>query len=139
MVAAVELDDLAPAGNPARQPDGGHDGLGAGADEAHHLHFGHERADQFGEFGLHGGVGAEGQAVGGGLGNGLHHLVAGMAENQRPPRAAEVDQLGVVLRLYFYALAGLEVDGGAADPVKGADRAVHPAGDDFLCPFKPFC
>jgi hypothetical protein len=37
VVATLELDDCLAAGGAARQPDGAHAGLGARADQAHHL------------------------------------------------------------------------------------------------------
>ena len=51
VVAALELDDLAAARGAARQADGAHAGLGARADQAHHVH-GRMAEDFLGQFDL---------------------------------------------------------------------------------------
>ena len=61
VVAAVELQDLAPAGEAARDAQRAHRGLGAGGDEAHLLDRGHVAHDPLGELHLAG----AGRAVGG--------------------------------------------------------------------------
>src|SRR5205823_8228039 len=47
MIATAELDDLVASGEAAREPDGGHAGLGARVAHANLLHARHGGADQF--------------------------------------------------------------------------------------------
>src|SRR5699024_1029384 len=63
VVAALKLDELVPARGPTGQTQGGHDGLGAGVDHAHHLQPGHHLHHQLGDLHFPGGGGAEAQAV----------------------------------------------------------------------------
>ena len=59
VVTALELDDLVAAGKAARQTDGGHGRLGAGADHAHHIHRRQQLAQAVGHLRLQHGRRAE--------------------------------------------------------------------------------
>ena len=139
VVAALKFDDFSAVCIPAGEADGGHDRFGAGVDEADHFHFGNLVAEEFGELGFEAGVGAKGHAVGGGALDNIDDLFAGVAEDEWPPGAAEVDELGAVFGLDGGAFAGGEIYGGSADTVEGADGAVDAAGDNGFGSFKPVC
>jgi hypothetical protein len=66
VIAAFELDDLATAGETARQSNGAHGGFGAGADQAYLFHAGHQSGYQFRHFQFQCRRGAERQTVGSG-------------------------------------------------------------------------
>ena len=91
VVTAFELDQEVAPRIAARQPDGAHRRLGAGADEAYHIHRRDEAAQQVGQFDLAFGRRAERQAVGGSGLYGGNDFRMGMAENQRPPRADVIE------------------------------------------------
>ena len=91
VVAAVELDDLAAAGEAAGHAQRAHRGLGARRHEAHLLHRGHALHHALGQ--LH--LGRAGRAVGGAaerrLAHGLDDLGVGVAQDHGPPGAHVVD------------------------------------------------
>ena len=132
VVAAVELhDDLAP-GSGARQPDGRHRRLGAGADEAHLLDGGKRLGHQRGQIGFGRSGRAEARAVARGLDDGLDDLRIGVAQNQRAPGADVVDVAIAVGVPDVRALAADEERRVAADRTEGADRRIHSAGNELL-------
>ena len=131
VVAPGEFDDFAAARGPPGQPQGRHDGLGAGVDHPHHLHAGHP-ADQLGHLHLDFGGRAEAQAVFRGLHHGLLHRRMGVAQNQRAPGA---DQIDVVMAVHVgdaAALSGLEEPGIGPHGAAGPDRGVDAAGQHLL-------
>ncbi|MCF6277571.1 MAG: amidohydrolase family protein [Anaerolineales bacterium] len=72
-----------------------------------------------------------------GFGNDFDNLLAGMAENKRPPGSAEIDEFRAVFRLYRCAFPGLKINRRTAHSVKGPYRTIHASGNHFLCPLEP--
>ena len=97
VVAALELDDLRPARESAREADCGHGGLGAGVDHAHLLHRG-ALHDVLGDPDLRLRGGAKAQAIVQGLLHRLHDLRVRVAVHHRAPGAHEVD-VGVAVHV----------------------------------------
>ena len=127
VVAAGELDDLAATGVAAGEPDRRHGRLGAGVDQAHLLDRG-PGDDLRGQLHLTRGGGAEAGARGGG---GLHrrdHLGVGVPEDQRTPRADQVDVAAAVGVEQPRALAPDHEPGGAADRRKARTGEFTPPG-----------
>ena len=129
VVAAGELDDLRTAGAAAGQPDRRHGRLGAGVDQAHLL----DRRtgdDLLGERHLARRGRAEAGARGG---RGLHRgddLGVGVAQQQRTPRAHQVDVATAVGVVQPRAVAAHHEPRRAADGLERAHRGVHPAGHE---------
>ena len=92
VIAAVELDEQVAPGGAAGHADGAHRGLGARADQPHHLHRrvgGRERprpSRPRAPWARRSWCRAPGR-----LGDRLDHRRGGVAEDERPPRADEVD------------------------------------------------
>ncbi len=100
MVAALELDDRVAAGGGTRHSNGGCSGLGAAVDHAHYLNRRRQRNDQLGEidFGRAGSRYPEGSPARRGVLDRIDHVGLRVAQDDRPPRADEVDELGAILR-----------------------------------------
>jgi hypothetical protein len=94
VVAALELDQHVAAGVAAGQADGAHRRLGAGRNQAHHVHRRHQFAQQVGDLDFLLGRRAEGEAIDDGGLDGGDHLRVGVAEDHRAPGA---DVVGVPL------------------------------------------
>ncbi len=91
VVAAGELDHAVAARRRAREPHRAHRRLGAGGDEAHHLHRRHRVDDLGGQLDLGLGRGAEGGAARERVLDRGERLGVGVTEDQRPPRLHPVD------------------------------------------------
>ena len=130
VVAADELDDLLAAGEAARDARGAHRRLGARVDHAHHLDGRDGLAHELRHLDLEGRRRAEAGAV---LEDGAQPLQhAGMAEAQdhRPPRRDEVDELVAVGVPDVGALAARDEERVVhADALHRAHRRVHASGD----------
>ena len=85
MVVTGELDEQVATGRPTSETDGRHGRLGAGGDEAQFLHRSHTVDDQFRQFGLGRGRGAEGQAARRGILHRPDRLRMRVPENRRTP------------------------------------------------------
>ena len=131
MVAAGKLDDFAPAGGAPRQAQGGHDGLGAGIDHAHHLRAGH-LGHQLGHLHLDLRGRAEAQAVAHGLQHGLLHRLVAVTQDQRSPGADEVNILVAVHVDDAASLALRKKPGIRSHGAAGADGTVDAAGHHQL-------
>ena len=131
VVAAFELDDEVAAGEAARQTDGRHAGLGAGADEAQLLDGGKQRRDQFGEVGFAGVGGAEAGASAGGLADGLDDRRERRGRGSSGPRSRRGRGSGCRPRRRDTRLRRRADEGRiAADGAKGADGRVDSAGEE---------
>ena len=85
VVAALELDDGLPAGGAARQANGRHGGLGAGADQANLFNGRKGGADFLRQLDFSGGGRAEASAAAGGLLDRGDNVRVGVAEDERSP------------------------------------------------------
>lgn len=128
VVAAGELDDLGAAGEAPGQPDRRHGRLGPRVDQPDLLDRG-AVDDLGGQLHLTRGGGAEAGAEGGGLPDRLDHLGVGVAQDQRPPGADQVDVAPPVGVVQPGTLPDHEAR-GATDGTERAHRGVHPAGHD---------
>ena len=139
MVAADELDDLVPAGGAAGQADGGHDRLGAAADQPDLVDGVKRLNDHLGQLRFQCGR----DAVAGAGSHGLFDLgqngLVSVAEDHRAPGQAVVDVAVAVFVVEEGPLGFLDKDRGGADALEGADGTVDTAGDDFLCFSKELC
>ena len=129
VVAAFELDDLGASGGAARQADGRHGGLGAGADQAHLFQRRQAGDQRFGQLDLGLGGGAERQAVDGGVLHRAHDLGMRMAQDGRAPGAHVVDVLLVLGVPDVGALRALDEARRAAHGAEGAHGRVDAAGN----------
>jgi hypothetical protein len=120
VVVTGELDHLRPAGEAARQPQGTHRRLGARIDQPHLLDRGHPGHDLLGEQHLALGRRAEGEAVRRRGRDRRQNLGVGMAEDQRPPGA---DQVDVAPLIGVDQVRPLPPD---EEPRRAADRAERP-------------
>ena len=132
VIAPVELDDDVAPGRPAREPDRAHRRLRARGHEAHHLHGRHRARDHL----RHLDLGASGRPIARppprGLGDRLDHRRRGVAENERSPRAEEVD-VGAPVGVHdARPLGALHEDRRAAHTPERAHGTVDTAGDDPL-------
>ena len=127
VVAAGELHHRRPAGHPAGEPDRGHRGLGAAADQPDLLDRRHPGDDLLGELDLAGGRRAEAGAEGGRVRDRLHHRGMRVPEDHRPPRADQVHVLPAVRVVEQRAGAGDHEARRAADRPERPDRGVDPA------------
>ncbi len=133
VVAAGELEHLGTSGGPASQPQHAHRRLGARADQTHLIDRG-ALDDQFGQFDLGLGWGAEGSTQGSLLSHRGQHLRVCVAQDYRTPGAHQIDQFVAVLVGDEGTLRRGDEPRGPANGTEGTDRRVHPAGNDALCP-----
>ena len=132
VVAAVELDDLVAAGVAARQAQRAHAGFGAGADQAHHVHAGHEGADLLGQHHFTFGGCAKAEAFEHGGLHGLDHFGVAVAQDHGAPAADVVSELLIVLVPEIGALGALHKARRAAHGGESAHGRVHAARDHAL-------
>ena len=132
VVAAGHLDERVAAGGRARQADGAHGRLGAGADEAEPLDRRHGIGDQLGQLDLVAVRRAVAGATGGGIGDGGHDGRMGVAQDHRPPGADIVDQLVAVHVPDQCPEGAIDHPRRAADCAEGAHRRVDAAGEEAL-------
>ena len=92
VVAAFKLDQLAAAGGTARQADGTHGGFGAGTDQTHHVHRGHELEDFFCQLNFALGRRAVGKTLQHRLLHCLDHRWMAVPQNHGSPGADVVDE-----------------------------------------------
>ena len=131
VIVPGELHHFVPPRGPAGEADGAHGGLGPAVGEPDLVDGRDGVDDEFGEFGLGRGGGAEGGGPGEGVRDRGHDGRVPVAEDVRPPGADEVDVAVAVDVGEERPLAGGHMNGRAADGPERAGRAVHPAGDDF--------
>ncbi len=129
VIAALELHDLLPAGEAARETDRAHRRLGARTAHAHELDRRHQLDDLAGDDRLDFGGCAERQAVDRRFLHGADHVRMRVTEDHRAPRADVVDELAAIGRPGPRALGAREEDGFAADAAEGAHGRIHAAGD----------
>lgn len=136
VIAALELDELVPAGGSPGQPEGGHDRLGAGIHHAHHLNVGHHADHQLGNLHLPAGGCAEGEAV---LYRPLHRLPDNrvvVTQDHGPPGTDVVDVPLPVLVVDIGSVGPRDEAGGHTHGPVGPHRGVDPAGEHPLGPLK---
>jgi len=136
VIAAFELDDLLAAGGATRQADGAHAGLGARADQTHHVDAGDELDDFLSQLHFAFCGGAKAEAVQCRFLHGFQHGRVTMSQDHRAPGTDVVDIALVIGIPEVGALGALHKTGGAADGFEGANRRVHAAGNALLRPFK---
>ena len=107
---ALELRDLRPAGEGARQPHRVHRGLGARVREAQALERRHAARDRLGQADLVLGRAGERQPVLGDALDGLHHVTVGVTQHEARVVVVEVETLDTVGIPDVRALAALEVE-----------------------------
>ncbi len=129
VIAAVELHDDVATRGAAGQPDGAHRGLGPRADQPQHLHRGKGGVDGLGQLDLHGRGRAVARPPAGRLGHRLHDHRRRVAQDERPPRADEVDVAPAVHVVQPRALGARHEERLTSHPPERAHRAVHPARD----------
>ena len=129
VIAAIELEENVAARRAPRHADGAHRRLGARADEAHHLHRRIRGRDHLGQVHL----ARRGRAVAGAAGHRRRHRLhdgpRGVTEDQRPPRADEVEIAPAVDVGEARALRAGHEERLAPDPAECADGTVDAAGD----------
>ena len=135
VIAAGELDHTGPAGEPARQPERGHRGFGAGVDQAD-LVGRRARGDLLGELDLAGGGGTEGGPPVGRRVQRLHHLRVGVPEDHRAPGAHQVDVLPAVHVGQVRPGTGGDEARYPAHRAERAYRGVDPTGSDGTGPLE---
>ncbi len=87
VIAAFELDGEVAAGEAAGDAQGAHGGFGAGVDQAHHLHGGHDLADGLGELDFLFGGRAEAGAALQGFGESIEHSAVSGGRAAADPRS----------------------------------------------------
>ncbi|OQA43269.1 MAG: hypothetical protein BWY52_01922 [Chloroflexi bacterium ADurb.Bin325] len=132
VVAALELDDLVPPGERARQPQRAHGGLRARVDEAQQLHAGHEALDQPGQLELQRAGRAEARTLRGRAAQRGGHTRVRMAEDQRPPREDVIQEAVAVHVVEIGPFPARDEQRVAAHRAERAHRRVHAAGEQGL-------
>jgi len=132
VIAAFELNDEVPAGEAARQTNGGHGGLRAGVDQAHHFHGGHSVADGFGELDLGLGGSAEAGSDAERALQGREDFGMAVAQEQGAPGADVIDILVAIHVEDAGAFAAGDKGRIAAHGPEGAHRRIDAAGDELL-------
>ena len=134
VIAALELQDLAPAREAAGQAQRAHGGLGARGDEAHLLDGGQVAGDPLGHLDLGGAGRAVGRAVARGPGHRLHHRRMRVADDHRPPGGEVVDVGRAVGVPHARAVGPGDEPGRAPHGPERADGGVDPARYHALRP-----
>ena len=134
VVAALELDDEITAGGAPRETDGAHGRLRPRGDQTHHLHGRHRGHDEIGQLDLARGRRAIARAPREGLPHRLDHGGGGVAQDERAPRAEEIDVGAAVDIRDAAALGAPDEEGSAAHAAKGPDGTVDAAGKHTLGP-----
>ncbi len=122
VVAAFELHHLVTIGESAREADGAHRRLGAGAAHADQLDGGHQLDDPPGEHRLDLRRGAEGQPVCDLLADRIDHGRVCVPEDHRAPGSHVVDEAAAIGRFHPGAGGAGEEDRLAAHSAEGTDR-----------------
>ena len=136
VVAAFKLDQLAAPGGAPCQADGAHGGFGAGADQAHHVHAGHDFQDFFSQFHLALGRGAKREALQHRSLYGLHHRRMAVAQNHGSPRANVVRVALVIGVPKISALGPFDKTRRATHSLERPDGRIDTAGNHFSGAFK---
>jgi hypothetical protein len=131
MITAVELDDLVPLRESARQPDGAHARLRAAARHANFFHARHQFTDELRHRDFQRIGNAEARAV---FGSGLHggnDFRMRVTEDGRPPGADVINQFISVHVPDFGAAGPVDEKRIAADGAERAHRRIDAAGNIF--------
>ena len=132
VVAAIEFDDLVAPGKAPGQAQGAHARLGARADQAHHVHAGHQGEDFFGQGHFTLGRGTVAEAfIDSGV-HGGHHLRVAVAQNHRPPATDVVGKALAVFVPKIRPLGAFNKARHAANGVESAHGRIHAARNDAL-------
>ena len=129
VIAALELDDLVAAGEPARQPKAGHRRLRAAVDHSHLLDRRDPAADQLGHFHFERIGNAEADAARGRLADRVEHDRRRVPEDRRAPGADVIDVFVAVDVPNPGALRAVDEERLAAEAAEGAHGGIHAAGD----------
>jgi hypothetical protein len=122
------------AGKAARQADGGHAGLGTGADEAQLFDRGKAAPDEFGEIAFVAVGGSEAGSARGGLLNRLDHRGEGVAQDHGAP-GAEAVEVAVAVGIPQPRSGGALDEGRiAADRAERPHRRIHTTGQQTRRP-----
>ena len=132
VVGALELDDLVAPGERARQADGGHGGLGARVDKAHHLDRGHPFDHAPRKIQLERARCAVAGPARRGLLHRRHHSRVRVPEDERPPRKDVVDVAVTVDVDEIRALAALDEERLPTDGFERPHGRVDAAGQQAL-------
>ena len=129
VVAAFKLDELVAPSGAARQAQSAHARFGAGADQAHHVHRGHELQNGLGQLNFALGGRTKREAVKRRLLHRFEHGRVAVTQNHRAPRADVVDVLLAIGVPKIGALCALHKTRRAAHGAKSAHRRIHAARD----------
>ena len=132
VVTAVELEDDVAAGCAASHPDRGHRRFGPRADEPYHLHRRIRLGDRLGDLHLAAGRRTVAHAPTCGVDHRLDDRRGGVAEDQRAPRAEEVEIVVTVDVPDARPGSAIDEEGAPADAAEGPHRAVDAARNDPL-------
>src|SRR4051812_46929873 len=136
MVSAIELDDPVAAGKRPGEPKRAHSGLGAGGNETQPLDRRHGFDNQLPESDLVLGRRAERHSVLRGVGHRLDDGRLGMAQDEWPPGAEEVD---VIVTVGIVDVGSFSVGHERWGPTHGTERAnwaVYAAREKLLGPLE---
>ncbi len=139
VVAALEFENLVPPGHPPGQANGRHDGLGARADEAQHLHIAvvvqNETAQPIAQLAGRSERGAAPHR----LQHGYEHFGVGMPQDEGPPGTTEV-QVGIAVGvLDAAARPPVDEQRRADDGFEGSHRGMHTPGEHLFGFFEQGC
>ena len=136
VIAALEFDDLRPAGEPPGESYAAHGGLGAAVHHAHFLYRRHHAADCLGHFDLQRIRRAKAQSAPRRFTHCLDDRLGRVTKNRRAPSSHKIDQLAVIHRGQSATPCRLHKKRLASHAPEGPHRRVHPAGDAFFCGFE---
>ena len=129
VVAAFKLDQFAAPGGATRQTDGAHRGFGAGADQPHHVHAGHQFEDFFGQLDFALGWRAKREAVKRCVLHSAQHSRVTVTQNHGAP-GADVVNIALAVRVpKVGALRAGDKTRRSTDCLEGPYRRVHAARD----------
>ena len=137
VVTTFEFHNHVASGHAARQSNGAHDSLGAGAHESHLIKHVEALEQGLGQQHLAAIGRSEATTLGHSFFDGRLHVGIGVAQDHRTPALAVVDVLAVVFINKPRTLGTLEEHGITRHGLKRPHRRIHTAGQHFLSPFPP--
>src|SRR4051794_22591015 len=132
VVAAFELDNLIATGEPARESDARHGGVGAAVHHAHLLDGWHPTADQFCHLHFERSWNAKANAASGGFSDCGDHYFRRVAKDRWAPCSNEVDVFSAIDVPDLRARGAVDKERFAIQPAKRADGRIDAAGDALL-------
>ena len=133
VVTPLKLHDLIPSRVAPGQTQGTHGGLGTGVDKPHHLYGRHGFHHPFGQLHLQLRGSTKAGALSGHLGDEVHHLGMGMAQDKGTPGSHVIYVLLTVHVPQPGPLAPGHEKGSASHGLESPHRTVHTSGKVFAC------